>query len=206
MNSIPELQTLVEKAREGDRAAFEELVEAYDERLRGFILTRLGSHLRSEIEVDDVLQETLAQAWSSIACFQPRGPSSFPRWLNGIAEHVILNAVRRLRRRAASVLFLELDAPSQDPSPSKRARREERMDRLQRAMDGLSPEHRQAIHLVRIDGLAVKEAASRMGRSPKAVAHLLSRGLQKLREAFGETESLGLPPRVLRREGQDHDV
>ena len=34
-----------------------------------------------------------------------------------------------------------------------------------------------------------------MERSPKAVAHLLARALRKLKESFGGTESLSLPPR-----------
>jgi hypothetical protein len=36
-----------------------------------------------------------------------------------------------------------------------------------------------------------------MGRSPDAVTHLLLRALDKLRESFGDTESLHLPPRSL---------
>jgi RNA polymerase sigma-70 factor (ECF subfamily) len=200
MTPGPDMEMLVKKAREGDRAAFEEALAAHESRLRGFVRTRLGSQLQGEIEVDDVLQETFAGAFASIGCFQWRGPASFLRWLNGIAEHVILSAVRKRRNRAGTVLFLDQDLPIKDPAPSKAARREERMERLQRALDGLSPEYREAIYLVRIEGLQVKEAASRMGRTAKSVMHLVSRGLEKLRGSFGDTESLSLPPKALRRE------
>jgi len=54
--------------------------------------------------------------------------------------------------------------------------------------------------LVRIEGLQIKEAAERMNRTPKAVAHLLARALKQLKERFGDTESLHLPPRRLRKE------
>jgi len=204
MASRPDMETLLKRAQAGDGAAFEEALSAHEARLRGFVITRMGSQLRGDIEAEDVLQETYTSAFASIQCFQRRGPDSFLRWLNHIAEHVILCAVRKRRNRASAVLFLEQDIASRDPAPSKAARREERMARLQQALDGLSPEYREAIYLVRIEGQQVKEAACRMGRSPKSVMHLLSRGLRKLKEAFGDTESMSLPQRSLRREDAGH--
>ncbi|MBN1459432.1 MAG: sigma-70 family RNA polymerase sigma factor [Armatimonadetes bacterium] len=201
-----DMDLLIEKARQGDRAAFEELCALQVERLRGFIRARMGSHLRGEIDAEDVLQETWIEAFSAIAHYRARGAGSFERWLNGIAEHVILNAARRGRARARALLFLERILPEEDLTASKGVRREERMDRLQVALDGLPPEYREAIWLVRIEGLQVKEAASRMGRSPKAVMHLLARGLKKLKEAFGDTESLGLPHRGLERGECDREA
>ena len=76
-------------------------------------------------------------------------------------------------------------------------RRQERFSRLREAIDSLSPEYREAVLLVRIKGLKVKEAAERMNRSPNAVMHLLLRALKKLKEALGDTESLHLPPESL---------
>ena len=77
-------------------------------------------------------------------------------------------------------------------SPSRSLRRRERLDRLQAALDALSPDHRQVIVLARLKGLRMTEIAERMERSPNAVALLLARALAKLRESFGDTESLPL--------------
>jgi len=77
-------------------------------------------------------------------------------------------------------------------------RRAERFDRLREALQALPPDYRQAILLVRLDGLRVKEAAMRMQRTPKAVTHLLARGLRMLKQGFGDTESLGLPAERLK--------
>ena len=85
-------------------------------------------------------------------------------------------------------------------------RREERRDRLQQALADLSPDYREAIELVRIRGLQVKEAAKRMNRTPKAVMHILARGLKELKSAFGETESLSLPPEALQERGDRNDA
>ena len=57
-------------------------------------------------------------------------------------------------------------------SPSRALRRHERLDRLQEALDSLSPDHRQVIVLARLKGLRIKEIAERMDRSPNAVALL----------------------------------
>ena len=72
------------------------------------------------------------------------------------------------------------------------------------ALDKLSPEHREVIRLARIERLPGAEIARRMNRSPSAVAQLLSRALKKLRERFGDTESLSLPDRTL-DEGAEGD-
>jgi hypothetical protein len=82
-------------------------------------------------------------------------------------------------------------------SPSKNARRNERFDRLEAALEALSPARREAIILVWIQGLPVKDAARRMGKSPDAVSMLILRGLRNLRKILGKTNSLRLPPRSL---------
>ncbi|HAK96178.1 MAG TPA: hypothetical protein DCM87_14590, partial [Planctomycetes bacterium] len=82
-------------------------------------------------------------------------------------------------------------------SPSRAARREERFDRLEGALARLPEEHRQVIRLARIEGLPIAEIAVRMNRSAAAVSMLLSRALKRLREGFGDTESMSLPDRML---------
>ena len=91
--------------------------------------------------------------------------------------------------------------PGAIDSPSKNLRRNERFDRLKDSLESLSPEHREVILLMRIEGLPVEEVAKRMNRSPKATRQLLWRALKDLRESFGDTESLGLPERRLGEEG-----
>ena len=197
-------ERLLLQAREGDHAAFEGLVEIYKPRLEAFVRWKLGSDLRRRVEVDDIVQETLAGAFDSIATLRSPDESAFFRWLTAIANHVIFNEARRQRRRP-TVPF-ECDAAADgkaatsDPSPSEGMRRDERFERLERALDALRPDHREVIVLARIEGLPLAEVAERMNRSPGAVAQLLWRALKSLRERFGDTESFHLPDRRL----QDH--
>ncbi len=184
-------QDLFQKARNGDREAWGVLVALYRGPLEAHIRKRVGQHLRQDVDLEDVLQESLTQATQSLSHCQAATAPSFLAWLEGIAEHVILNLARR--KRSDKILYVEKDAPAPGPTPSNLHRRVERMDRLQRALDGLSPDYREVIKLVRLEGLPIREAAGRMGRTPKAVAHLLGRALAKLKESFADTESLGLP-------------
>jgi RNA polymerase sigma-70 factor (ECF subfamily) len=194
----------MEKAKAGDREAIDALVGRYRDPLDRHIRLRVGEHLRSKVEVDDVFQETLARALRSLESFQWRGEDSFLRWLKGIAEHVILKAASS--RRPDQFLFVEgEDVAAGGASPSRALRQDERFERLKRSLESLSPEYREVIILARIKGLRTEEIARRLNRSPNAVGHLLSRGLAKLKSVFGETESFHLPPRRLDGAEEDHD-
>lgn len=204
MEVKPNFEELVARAGKGDRAAFDELVRQEHPRLEAFVRARVGGNLSREAGVEDVLQEALLRACRDIGGFQPRDGDSLFRWLCGIAGHVILEAASRLERHPA--VPLDFEVAGNGTSSSRAARREERFDRLQRAVDSLSPEHREVILLVRVKGLPVKEVARRMNRTPHAVSNLLLRAIQKLKELIGETESLGLPDRRLHEEGGGRDV
>jgi RNA polymerase sigma-70 factor (ECF subfamily) len=184
---------LLRQAQAGSREAFESLVLRYRERLERQIEARMGRGVRLQLEAADVLQDTLARAFESIAHFRWQGEDSVYRWFASIAEHLIWNAAKK---RTPEPLRLEPEA-GRDTSVGKQLRREERFDRLQRALAALTPEQREAILLTRIEGLSLKEAAERLGRSADAVQKLVARGLLALRRSIGDTESLRLPERSL---------
>jgi len=203
MNEKDSTRILITQAQDGNRSAFESLVEGYRIRVESFVRVRLGDHLKPQADVEDILQETFLRAFNSIKRFRWQGEESFIRWLNGIAEHVILKLASRMQRQQK--LYIDnIASVSGDESLSKAARRNERFDRLQKALDGLSPKYREVILLARIEGLKVQEIAERMNKTPNAVLLLISRALAKLKERFGETESLHLPPRRLDEQGSDN--
>ena len=198
-----DIRSLIARAREGDREAFGALMAGLKGRLEAFAKKRMGTHLAPDMDVEDVFQETCARAFESLSSFEWRGDDSFVRWLNRIAEHAIVSLARKRRKGGARILFVEHEPGRDDPTPSRILRREERFRRLQEALDALPPGYREAIHLTRLQGLTVREAAERMRRTPKSVMHLLSHGLKKLKESFGDTESLGLPAEDLTRREED---
>lgn len=200
---------LLTAARAGDRAAFEALVSRNRSRIRAIAASRWKARIVLGVTADDVHQETLLRALKSIATCEGRDEEAFLRWLGGIAENVVLE----LARKKARDRTVPIDGPlagsaarelaADVPSPSKALRRDERFERLAESLACLSPDHREAVLLVRVQGLDFKEAGKRMGRSPNAVKQLLYRALRELKETFGDTESLHLPDRSLGPGGKE---
>ena len=145
------------------------------------------------------MQETIARALESVARFQWQGKESFRRWVQGIAENVVREAARK--HRWDTGLEIVRDQPAETESPSRLAMRDERFERLQNALDGLSEDHRQVILLARIEGVGIEEIAARMNRSTNAVRTLLFRAMKELKKTFGDTGSLHLPERRLAEKG-----
>ena len=88
-------------ARQGDEAAFEKLVAAYQGRLHAYCYRMLGSvH-----DADDALQETLLAAWRGLGKFE--GRSSLRSWLYRIATHACLRLAATRRRPRNRVLSPE---------------------------------------------------------------------------------------------------
>ena len=198
------IRALVREAQAKDHAAFQDLVARYRDRLEHQIKARMGQSLKAKtgVEVEDLLQETLMRAFGSIEKFRWQGEESFYRWLGSIAEHLIRNAAQK---KTWSRLEAK-DVTATQESPSKALRREERFDRLEKALGGLNADQRKAITLSRLEGLKVKEIAARMNRSEDAVHKLLARAVLNLRRSFGDTESLALPDRKFQSgEGSDEE-
>ena len=190
MASYDTQDSLTERARRGDRAAFDELAGVCRDRLATLVRFRLGESLRREVDSEDVIQETHLRAFQTIDRLTSRSKDSFFRWLSGIARNVILEQCRKIRPTA------DLEGEErqvESASPSGTIRRQERLDRLQRALDELSPDYRFVLRGVLVEKLPLTEVARRMNRTPNAVSLILLRANRKLRESFGDTQSLGLP-------------
>lgn len=186
---------LVQRAQEGDRSAFDRLFELLADRLKAFIRSRIRPVYGRRLDVDEILQDAFVRAFRSIGSFRGEGVEELRRWLTGVAGKAVLRAEEQARRQ--KMLEIPENVPGKDVSPSRGMRREERFDSLQRALDTLSRDHREVILLTRVDGLTLKQAAEKMGRSPEAVRKLFWRALRDLRSALTRTESLRLPDRRL---------
>ena len=199
MTTEPQVQELVKRAQTGDRAAFDQLAGSVTEAVLGNIRRRIGPALREKLDAEDVLQETFLRAFRSVGEFRWEGEKSFERWMSGIATHFILHSARKhgLRRH----LRIVRDPEAKSVSPSRHQRREERLSRLNKSVDELSPEYREVVRLSRLEGLKIEEIAERMGRSSSSVRNLLFRAMKQLRESFGDTESLSLPEGTFDEEG-----
>jgi RNA polymerase sigma-70 factor (ECF subfamily) len=120
------------------------------------------------------------------------------RWLAVLARHATQDFARIQAAARRGGLDGEVPLGDREPvspaiSPSRGLRREERLIRLEEALERLTPDHREVIILSHLEGLPTREVALRMGRSRPATAMLLFRALRELKAAFGSTDSLHLP-------------
>ena len=97
---------LVDKARAGDEAAFEQLVGPYRHEMQVHCYRILGS----VADAEDALQETLTAAWRGLGGFE--GRSSIRTWLYRIATTRCLNVLRSASRRPpANLPVLDMEPP-----------------------------------------------------------------------------------------------
>jgi RNA polymerase sigma factor (sigma-70 family) len=161
-----------------DAEAFEELYRRYELVVAAFLMRRC----RDPELAADLTTETFASALLNAERFRADGPVA--GWLLGIAHHALLETWRRGRteRRARDRLGIEPLAP--DPSYE---RVEALVDadaarpRLQRALDRLPQEQRDAITAHVLDDQPYPAIAGRLGIPEATVRQRVSRGLARLR-------------------------
>jgi RNA polymerase sigma-70 factor (TIGR02960 family) len=100
---------LIDKARSGDEAAFQQLVGPYQRELQVHCYRILGS----VADAEDALQETLFTAWQALGQFEER--ASIRTWMYRIATTRCLNALRAASRRPA----MSLSPGVEPPEPSR---------------------------------------------------------------------------------------
>lgn len=157
-------QLLVERAKRGDRRAFDVLVLRYQQKIVKLVMR----FVHDPMEAQDVAQEAFIKAYRALPSF--RGDSAFFTWLYRIAINTAKNYVVALKRRP---IEYELDAQSperQDSNPMLRdeetpegiAMQEELRVTVSRALAELPEELRTAITLRELDGMSYEQIAESM--------------------------------------------
>jgi RNA polymerase sigma-70 factor, ECF subfamily len=174
--------TLIERARRGDRLAFEELVRRHADRLYAVVLRFVAN----AGEAEEVTQEAFLRAWRSIARFEAR--SAFFTWLYRIG----INEAKRRSARQAPATVVSLDdepipeAPDWSQAPETRLRQQDLRRVLEDAIRALPIEYRAPIILRDVEGLTTQEAAEVMGLSEPAFKSRLHRARLAVRRSLDE--------------------
>ncbi|MDV6011763.1 sigma-70 family RNA polymerase sigma factor [Haloechinothrix sp. LS1_15] len=108
-------QDLVEASRDGDAAAFAELIAPYRRELHAHCY-RMTASLD---DADDLMQEALLRAWRGLTCFE--GRSSFRTWLYRIATNVCLTAIAKQASRMLPAGLPGAASETHDSSPPEMA-------------------------------------------------------------------------------------
>jgi RNA polymerase sigma-70 factor (ECF subfamily) len=193
-----QIETLVERAQQGDSEALGQLLQQHRPYLRLLALRSLDARVGARLDASDVVQQTCLSVHRNIAEFEGN-QAQFLAWLRQIHERNIQNAFRdhvQLKKRSIereqrveqSGFGISQFAPAQVSSPSRRLMLDEDSVRLAAALDELTEEQATAIRLKFLEGYRVSEVAQSMDRSVDAVGALIRRGLVQLKKRLGESQ------------------
>ncbi len=193
--------TLLDRARNGDRQALDELLTRHQRRVYRFGLKMC----RDPEDAKDVLQETLLAVARTVKDF--RGASSVSTWLYSIARSFCIKRRRRSKFAPAEEESLEAHAPGEearqiaDPSrgPEDALAGRQIEAALETAIGSLDPMYREVLVLRDVEGLTASEVAEIMGLTVEAVKSRLHRARLAVREAVAPLlapaeEAAPLPP------------
>jgi RNA polymerase sigma-70 factor, ECF subfamily len=163
---------------------------------------RLDPRLKRLWDSSDLVQDAYCRAIQNFDQFHGTSDGELVGWLQRILENTAKDkiiAARRQKRDVGLLRSLEqavedssvrLDAflAAEQSSPSDRAERAEVLVRLAAAVEQLPESQRDAIIYRHLHETPVAQIAERMGKTEKAVAMLLYRGMARLRKPLAEPD------------------
>ncbi len=191
---------LMLQVRDGDAAAFTELVLRYQNRL----LTVLEHLVGSREQAEDLTQDVFLRVFRARERYAPE--AKFSTWLFTIANNVASNALRsRSRRREVGVpegngadsVPLSLEQMAKAASgfmPTRALDKSEQAQMVRHAVSNLNERQRMALLLAKFEGMSYQDIAQSMGLSVQAIKSLLSRARVNLKEMLTPYVESGTPP------------
>ena len=166
------LGTIVRRCQDGERAAFEELFEIYQPRLKYYV-RRLDN---GDTNVDDILQEIWMRVFKKI--HKLKDAQSFAVWLYRIARNKVYDGFRRKERLVTLPQDDELpvsgtDEPVFDTNDT---------EKLHRALNELKPYHREVLTLCFIEQMPYQSIADVIGCNIGTVRSRIFYAKQSLRK------------------------
>lgn len=179
--SQDQLGALMHAAQQGDATAYRELLCTVTPRIRQIVAHR-RAFLSAE-DVEDLVQDVLLSLHAVRATYDPRRP--FMPWLLAIVRNRLADGARRYRRTAArEVLIEDADVTFAAPATNPRQDASDDLEALDRALQALPAGQRQAIELLKLQELSLREAAAASGSTIGALKVATHRAMAALRKAL----------------------
>jgi RNA polymerase sigma-70 factor, ECF subfamily len=175
--------TLVERARQGDDAAFTELVDLYGDRCYA-IAYRI---LRNTERAQDAVQSAFLLCWRELP--RLRDPERFSVWLHRLVVNACYEEYRRHKRWSGNIRALPIEGPEGPDSIASLADRHA----LEQAFGELSPEHRAVVVLHHHVGMPLATIAEVVGVPVGTVKSRLFHATRNLRTALGADRDSDAP-------------
>ncbi len=167
---------IIEKAAEGDLAAFEQIYRATS----GFVYALVLRLVRQPEDAAEITQDVYMKIYGNLKDF--RYQSALKTWIYRIAVNTALNARRRLGLRRSREVALDDTMLVNRPAPGADlpAAEAEKKQRLEFILSRLTPEHRIILSLRETDGLSYQEIADVLKINLNTVRTRLKRARQQL--------------------------
>ena len=170
-------QIWIQRAREGNQAAFARLVQAYQTPVYNLAYRMLGN----SVEAEDAAQETFIRVYTRLHTYDPT--RKFSSWLLAIASHYCVDVLRRRRVNWSSLddlpPMIELSVP-RSTQPEQVAIVQQNAGTVQRLLETLSPSYRVPIILRYWYDMPYREIAQVMDVTESTVKTRLHRAKNKL--------------------------
>jgi RNA polymerase sigma-70 factor (ECF subfamily) len=167
-------QRLVERARKGDRAAYEELARGSADRLYAIAY----QITRDADRADDAVQQALVAMWRDLPSL--RDASRFDAWTYRLVARASLQDLRQRRRANVVPLSPNADSSGTYDMAAAVAMR----DQVDQALAALTPNHRAVVVLRHLAGLPIDEIGEVLGIPKGTVASRLHHATNAMRSAI----------------------
>ena len=169
------------RAQDGDRQAYRRLLEEIAPYVRSIAVRYVH---RGDLE--DVVQDVLLTIHAVRQTYDPMRP--FGPWLVAIARRRIIDGLRRRGRTSAREVPLDSEDETFAAPESNYHEAASQGRALREALQELPPGQREAIRMVKLEEMTLKEAAAASGMSVAALKVATHRGLKNLRKIFGKKD------------------
>jgi RNA polymerase sigma-70 factor (ECF subfamily) len=177
---------LLAAIRDGDEAAFQEIVRRYRNPITNFVYRMIDDYERAV----ELSQETFIRVYTSASRYQAN--YSFSTYIYRIATNLAISELRRRKRRKFVSLFspytnddgdtIELDPPDSNPLQDEALIDTERRTAVARAISSLPEKYRAAIVLRDVEGLSYDRIAEVLNLSEGTVKSRINRARNLLKE------------------------
>lgn len=165
------LKAMMLAALDGDGPAYRELLQELTTYFRAYYRRRL---IGGGADAEDLIQETLIALHTRRASYDRSQP--FTAWAYAMARYKLVDHLRKMRVRAAVPIDGCEELFAEDEQSQAEASRD-----IEQLLSVLPTNQKDAIRLIKLEGLSVDEAAARTGQSASATKVGVHRGMKKLR-------------------------
>ena len=177
-----QLRLLMRAAQEGDAEAYRALLTAVTPRIRRVVGARRG--FLGAADNEDVVQDVLLSVHAVLATYDPSRP--FMPWLMAIVRNRVVDAARRYGRQQAHEMPVDdLHVTFSERPTNTEVEGIGDLEALEHAIRQLPAGQRQAIELLKLREMSLKDASASTGTSVAALKVATHRAMLSLRRVLG---------------------